>query len=52
MLKKITNKQRRVLETVESFLNKNEYAPSIREIADSLDIISASTIKGHLDKLK
>ena len=42
----------RVLEFIESFIEKNSYPPSVRDMCAGLDISSTATIVYHLKKLE
>ncbi len=42
----------RVLEYIEDFMEKNSYAPSVRELCSGLNISSTATIVYHLRKLE
>ena len=50
-LKKITNKQKEVLDYIKLFSAKNKYPPSVREICLGLDTSSPATIHVHIKKL-
>jgi len=50
-LGKITTKQNRVLDYIKMFYAKNKYPPSVREIAEALDISSPATVHVHIKKL-
>jgi len=44
----LTSRQTEILDTIKSFIAVNQYAPSVRELSDALDI----TIKGVFDHLE
>ena len=48
----LTKRQREILDYVTEFINKNGYAPSIREIGDNFKLSSPATIHVHLENLK
>lgn len=41
-----------ILSFIKTFIDKNGYSPSVREIADGLDIKSTSTVQFHIEKLE
>lgn len=47
----LTKQQRRVLETIEIFIQKNGYTPSYREIAAQLGLSSPATVHQHIKAL-
>lgn len=49
---KLTTKQKNVLDTIATFIEEHNYAPTIRELGLLLSLASPSTVKGYLDKLK
>ena len=49
---KATEKQMRVLNFVNDEINKNGYAPTVREICQALDLKSTSTVHGYLARLE
>lgn len=49
---KLTSKQKKVLDTITSFIDEHDYAPTVRELGSLLNLASPSTVKGYLDKLK
>lgn len=49
---KLTIKQKRVLDTITTFIDEHDYAPTVRELCSLLSLASPSTVKGYLDKLK
>ena len=51
-MKKITEKQNRILNYISDYIKNNGYSPSIRDIAKEVGIKSTSTIAGHLDRLE
>jgi len=48
----LAKRQREILDYVTEFINKNGYAPSIREIGDNFKLSSPATIHVHLENLK
>lgn len=44
--------QQRILEYIEAYIEKNGYAPSVREIGQAVDLKSTSTVHGHLNRLE
>ena len=48
----LTKKQKRVLDFVEKYKNKNDYAPSLEEIKKHLKLSSVSTAHYHIKKLQ
>ena len=48
----LTKRQREVLSFVVNFFREHDYAPSIREIAEGLDVASPATIHEHLGALR
>ncbi|MEK7548403.1 MAG: transcriptional repressor LexA [Patescibacteria group bacterium] len=48
----LTPKQKQVLEFIESYIKANDYAPSFREIGDSLGFSSLATVSEHIENLK
>ncbi len=48
----LTKRQREILDYITSFIDKNGYAPSIREIGDNFGLSSPATIHAHVDNLK
>ena len=49
---KATEKQLRVLNSVNEEIMKNGYAPTVREICQALDLKSTSTVHGYLARLE
>ncbi len=47
----LTKKQSEVLSFIQTFTKHNDYAPSYREIADSMGLASPSTVHGHVQAL-
>jgi repressor LexA len=50
--KGLSNRQKRILEVLESFQNKNGYPPSIREICEKANISSTSVVNYYLEQLE
>jgi repressor LexA len=48
----LTKRQRQILDYITDFLNKNGFAPSLREIGDKLGLSSPATIHAHIENLK
>lgn len=51
-MSKITKKQMNVLTAIIEYLDSHGYPPSYRELAGLVNLVSASTVKGHLESLK
>lgn len=47
----IHQRQRAVLDFITQFIQKNGYAPTLREIADSVGLSSLATVHEHVEKL-
>jgi repressor LexA len=52
MGKRISKKQRRILEFVGEYIGDNGYPPSMREICSALNISSTSVVSYNLDRLE
>ena len=50
--KLITKKQKRVYDFIVKFINENEYAPTIREVAKGLNLSSPATVYKHIEALR
>lgn len=50
--KGLSDRQKKILEVLESFQDENGYPPSIREICDLADISSTSVVNYYLDQLQ
>lgn len=50
--KLLTKKQKRVYDFIVKFINENEYAPTIREIAKGLNLSSPATVYSHIEALR
>ncbi|MCK5084145.1 MAG: transcriptional repressor LexA [Candidatus Pacebacteria bacterium] len=48
----LTKKQKQVLDFIEKYKNKNDYAPSLEEIKKHLKLASVSTAHYHIKKLQ
>lgn len=48
---KISEKNLSVLEYIYNYINKNGYAPSVKEIGKALNIGSTSTVQSHIERL-
>ncbi len=51
-MKKITDKQKKVLDFVQSEVREKGYPPSVREICKAVDIKSTSTVHSYLNRLE
>lgn len=51
-MQKLTVKQRAVLEAILTYTKENKYPPSVRELADMVNLKSSSTVHGYLHRLK
>ncbi|MFJ7585649.1 transcriptional regulator [Bacillus cereus] len=51
-MRDLTRRQKEVLEAINEYINKHNYPPAFRDIADMLGIKSSSTISDLLHKLK
>jgi len=47
-----TDAQKRVLKHLSTFIEKEGYVPSYRQLIKDMGLASTSTVKKHLDKLK
>ncbi|CAI6087200.1 LexA family protein [Cohnella sp. JJ-181] len=52
MKKVLTKKEAEALETIKSFIGRNGYSPTIRELASVLKYSSSSTVHALTDRLK
>lgn len=50
--KLLTKKQKRVYDFIVKFINENEYAPTIREVAKGLNLSSPATVYNHIEALR
>lgn len=50
--KLLTKKQKRVYDFIVKFINENEYAPTIREVAKGLNLSSPATVYKHIEALR
>lgn len=48
----LSNRQLAILTALQTAINENGYAPSVREIAKTIGLASSSTVKHHLDTLE
>src|SRR5688572_27346441 len=48
---KLSERQRRILDFIESFINQHSYPPTIREIGEAVKIGSTSVVNYNLNKL-
>ncbi|MED1607735.1 transcriptional regulator [Cytobacillus kochii] len=51
-MRKLTTRQREVLEILEKYVAINHYPPSYRELGALVGLASSSTISGILNKLR
>jgi SOS-response transcriptional repressor LexA len=47
----VSEKQKNILNFINIFIEKNGYAPSVREICEGVSLKSTSTVQYHLEKL-
>lgn len=52
MSEPLTRRQKEVLDYLRSFIDKHDYAPSYREIADHFGYSSVATVAEHIESLK
>jgi repressor LexA len=52
MAQSLTPKQKEVLDYIERYIDRHDYAPSYREIAQSFGLSSVATIAGYIEALK
>ena len=50
--KTLTDRQKRILDVLEKYQDRNGYPPSIREICDNAKISSTSVVNYYLDQLE
>ena len=48
----LTKRQKEILDFIKFYTKKNDYSPTIEEIADHLGVSSVSTVHEHLENLK
>ena len=48
----LTKKQKRVYDFIVKFIDENEYAPTIREVAKGLNLSSPATVYSHIEALR
>lgn len=48
----LTKKQKKILDYIERYIEKHDYAPSYREIAEHFELSSTATISGYIQTLK
>ena len=51
-MRKISERQQRILEFIRSEVKSKGYPPSVREIGDAVGLMSSSTVHGHLRRLE
>ena len=47
----VSEKQKNILNFINIFIEKNGFAPSVREICEGVSLKSTSTVQYHLEKL-
>ena len=47
-MKKLTQRQKEVLDCIQAYIIKNTYPPTVREISDMMNIPSTSAVHQHL----
>ncbi len=52
MTEPLTRRQKEILDFLRLFINKHEYAPSYREVADHFGFASVATVAEHIESLK
>ena len=50
-MKKPSDKQRKILQFIEDFIEEHDYPPTVRDIQHGCDISSTSVVKYNLDRL-
>ena len=48
----LSDRQRKMLAYIHEFSTERHYPPSLQEIRAAVELKSASTVKGHLDRLR
>lgn len=48
----MNNRQQRIYDYIESYIEINKYSPSFREVANGVGLKSSSTIHTHLKQMK
>ncbi|WP_028987285.1 transcriptional repressor LexA [Thermicanus aegyptius] len=51
-MKKLSSRQREILEFIKKEVQTKGYPPSVREIGDAVGLASSSTVHGHLTRLE
>ncbi|WP_026581011.1 LexA family protein [Bacillus sp. J33] len=51
-MRKLSKRQKETLEAINQYINKHNYPPAFRDIADMLGLKSPSTVSDLLHKLK
>jgi repressor LexA len=51
-MRKITEKQKKIIGVIREFIHLHGYPPSYRELGEILKLASPSTVKGHLVSLR
>lgn len=52
MAQPLTPKQKDILDYIERYIDRHDYAPSYREIGEAFSLSSVATVAGHIDALK
>lgn len=52
MIQTLTPKQKEILNFIENYIDRHDYAPSLREIGEAFGLSSVATVAGHIDTLK
>ena len=47
----VTRRQREVLDTIQEFIQRNQYSPSLEEIGGALGLSSVATVHKHVSHL-
>lgn len=45
-------RQKEIYIFIQAFINENKFSPTVREIAEAVNLKSSSTAHGHLNKLR
>lgn len=45
-------RQKEIYTFIQTFINENQFSPTVREIADAVNLKSSSTAHGHLNRLR
>ncbi|OAH61931.1 hypothetical protein [Domibacillus aminovorans] len=52
MPKPLTERRQKIFDYICSYIEQNNYSPSVREIGKHVGLVSTSTIQWHLDRLR